>query len=78
MATMTPELLSECGAALYGGRWQSELARDLNVNDRTVRRWLAGRNPMPPGVALELLRLLRERAADIDNLIHRMRAAAPR
>lgn len=75
---MTPELLLSCGVALYGERWQSELARDLDVTDRTVRRWLAGDQPVPSGVAVDLLRLLTERASDIDDLLHMLkRAGAP-
>lgn len=69
---MTPRLLTECGAALYGDRWQSELARDLDVTDRTVRRWLAGDQPVPSGVAVDLHRMLIERVADIDDLLPKL------
>lgn len=44
---MTPDELTAAGQALYGERWQSSLARDLRVSDRTVRRWLAGDAPIP-------------------------------
>ena len=47
--------------ALYGPRWQSDLARDLQVSDRTVRRWDAGANDVPEGVWDELRALLRAR-----------------
>jgi hypothetical protein len=33
--------LAAIGQALYGPRWQSELARALGVTDRQVRRWVA-------------------------------------
>ena len=66
---MTPALLSQAGEALYGPRWQSELARDLDIDDRTMRRWVAGDSPVPSGVTVDLLRLLTQRAADIDDLI---------
>ena len=75
---MTPELLLASGVALYGERWQSELSRDLDVTDRTIRRWLAGDQPVPSGVAVDLLRLVTERASDIDELIPMLkRAGAP-
>lgn len=75
---MTPKLLTDCGIALYGERWQSEIARDLDITDRTVRRWLAGDQPVQSGVAVDLLRLLTERASDIDDLIPKIkRAGAP-
>lgn len=66
-------LLVECGEALYGPRWQSDLARDLDVSDRTVRRWAAGTTDVPPGVYVDLLRLTQERAAALDALAPRLR-----
>jgi hypothetical protein len=59
---MTPSLLREAGKALYGPRWQSDLARDLGVSDRTVRRWDANQNEIPPGVGVELRTLLKTRS----------------
>ena len=47
---MTPDLLRDAGEALYGPLWQSELARALGVNGRTVRRWMAKDNAIPAGV----------------------------
>lgn len=70
---MTLDLLTKAGEALYGPRWQSELARDLDVDDRTMRRWVAGDSPVPSGVAVDLLRLLTERASDIDDLIPKIK-----
>ena len=76
---MSSRLLKRCGEALYGPRWQSELARDLKVADRTVRRWADGLSDVPDGVYLELLGLCNERAAELDDLIAMLpRAAAPR
>jgi hypothetical protein len=76
---MSSRLLKRCGEALYGSRWQSEIARDLRVSDRTVRRWVDGSNDVPDGVYLELLSLCSERAAELDDLIAELpRAAAPR
>lgn len=66
-------LLVEAGEALYGPRWQSELARDLGVADRTVRRWVAGTSDVPPGLYVDLLRLTQERAAALDALSQRLR-----
>lgn len=66
-------LLVEAGEALYGPRWQSELARDLQVSDRTMRRWVAGTTDVPAGLYLDLLRLTQERAAVLDALADRLR-----
>jgi len=67
-------LLVECGEALYGPRWQAELARDLGVADRTVRRWVAGTSEVPAGLYVDLLRLTQERAAALDALAPRLKA----
>ena len=49
---MTSEDLRRFGARLYGDHgWQTALSRELLVNDRTVRRWVAGRSPVPQTVA---------------------------
>lgn len=69
-------LLVECGEALYGSQWQSPLARDLGVTDRTVRRWVAGVTAVPSGLYVDLLRLTQERAATLDALATRLREAA--
>lgn len=58
---MTP--LRQAGEALYGPRWQSDLARALGVSDRTMRRWAAGTHCPPPGVHADLLRLVEQRIA---------------
>lgn len=68
-------LLVECGEALYGPRWQSELARELDVSDRTMRRWVAGTTDVPAGLYVDLLRLTQERGAALDALAERLRAA---
>ena len=68
-------LLVECGEALYGPQWQSALARDLDVSDRTVRRWVAGTIDVPVGLYVDLLRLTQERAANLDALADRLRQA---
>lgn len=68
-------LLAECGEALYGPRWQSELARDLDVSIRTMQRWAAGAIDPPDGIWLDLLRLTQERAAVLDALAPRLRKA---
>lgn len=65
---MTPALLRKCGEALYGQQWQSALARDLKVADRTVRRWAAGEFGMPPGLGIEVRQLLNKRRAELDAL----------
>jgi hypothetical protein len=58
---MTPDLLREAGEALYGDLWQSAIARDLGVNDRTVRRWCANDSPMPVSLWYDVKQLVKQR-----------------
>lgn len=68
---MTPDLLRECGEALYGPLWQSALARDLAVSDRTMRRWAAGEFNIPPTIANELYDLLLIRGKEIEAVMEK-------
>lgn len=61
-------LLHAIGEALWGSRWQTDMAEALDVAPRTVRRWAAGDVPVPAGVWMDLLRLMQERAARLDDL----------
>ena len=69
-------LIIEVGRALYGPRWQSDLARALGVSDRTVRRWAAGEEQPRPGVYRDALRLVRERAEALGPLVPMLEQAA--
>ena len=42
---MTP--LETAGRALFGSAWQVAMAKALDVNERTVRRWHAGDSNVP-------------------------------
>jgi hypothetical protein len=57
--------LRRVGEALYGERWQSALAKDLGVEARSVRRWMAGEHPVPNDVWPALKRLCRERVDEL-------------
>lgn len=75
---MTSELFRDTGEALYGPRWQTDLARDLGMSDRHVRRLVSGAADLTPGIAMDLLRAARERAAALDEVIERLhRATTP-
>jgi hypothetical protein len=62
------ELLEQIGLALHGQQWQSALARDLDVADRTIRRWLAGESAVPRGAMDELRQLCLQRSAELATL----------
>ena len=56
------------GAALYGSRWQTDLAEALGVSDRTVRRWVADPEIVPAVAWSDMRRLCRERANELARL----------
>ena len=56
-------LIIQYGEALYGPRFQRELAAALGVNERTMRRWVAGDTSPPESVLDDLNALVRERIA---------------
>ncbi len=47
---MTPETLRAIGRALFGRFYIVQLAEELDVSERTVRRWLAGQFRIPKGL----------------------------
>ena len=55
--------LARAGRLLLGLEWQRPLARALDIDDRLVRRWVAGERPIPAWVWPALAMLARERLA---------------
>lgn len=72
---MSNRLIADVGRALWGDRWQTEMSRALDISDRTVRNWAAGAVEPRQGVYMDLLRISEERAADMDEVIERIRGA---
>lgn len=54
---MTPELLRATGEALFGPLWQSDLARALGVDRKTIQRWLKGTYAMPDELRFRIARI---------------------
>ena len=57
------------GEALWGERWQSEMARALGVSRDTVQDWRQCRKSPRPGVYAELLKLAQSRQGDVSKAI---------
>jgi hypothetical protein len=62
---MSPDEFAARGRALYGDRWQAPLAADLEIADRTMRRWLTGELQIPAGVEESLRQILMDRLKQI-------------
>lgn len=61
------ETLEMAGLALFGPRWQTDIARLLGLSDgRRVRQWMSGDRPIPKGIWKDLIAALDERKQDID------------
>jgi hypothetical protein len=74
MSTATQrKLLANIGEALYGPRWQSELARNISVSDRTVRRWVAGTDDVSDVAWRDMSYLLENRAIELGELRYRIK-----
>jgi hypothetical protein len=66
---LTPAELRRAGEALYGPRWQCELARALGVSSPArLREWLSGARSIPLGVRGDLVALLRQRGEAAANV----------
>jgi len=63
------ELIWAIGAALFGSRFQQDLAEALGVNRRTVSRWASGEDEPRPGIWLDLLGIMWERRRELGALI---------
>lgn len=73
---MSSKLLRDAGEALYGSRWQSALAGDLDISDRTIRRWVSGADDVPSGAYLDLLLICEEHMAALEEIIPKLKKAA--
>lgn len=63
---MNLEQLKAAGKLLYGREWQSNLARDLNIDPRRVREWVAKERSLPRFLDVEVAKLLEKNQHNID------------
>jgi hypothetical protein len=70
------KLLRDAGEALYGPRWQTDLARDLEASEQLVRQWVSGVDDVPREIELALLRLCMERANAVNGILRRLKHVA--
>lgn len=64
--SLSLEAFSQIGEALYGDRWTSELARDLEVTYRTVLNWRQGTSPLPDDIVKRLRPVVRRRMDGVE------------
>jgi nitrogen regulatory protein PII len=61
-------LIAAVGAALWGERWKSEMARALGVSRDSVQDWTQGRMRPRLGVYVELLAIIQSRRRELQRL----------
>lgn len=66
-------LITEIGEALWGDRWQSDMARALGVHKDTVQDWRQERAEPRLGVFIDLGRIVDERIARLGGLRSQLR-----
>lgn len=50
--------INKIGQALYGENWRAPIAKDLNINERTIRRYADGEVEVTPKLIPELINLV--------------------
>jgi hypothetical protein len=78
MSSTSAELILAIGPALFGAQWKRDLSRALDINDRTVNRWVAEKVEPRASVWIDLLALLRKRQETLGTLIEAVEKHASR
>ena len=73
---MRPETLREVGEAIWGAEWVGPMAAALRVAPRTVRRWAADQQDIPPNVPSELIAICRDRRGELAETIDLLEAVS--
>lgn len=66
---MTPKQLATVGKALYGERWQTELAIALGITDRNMRRWAKGTHAIPDNVRADLAIIVERHGRKLEKIL---------
>lgn len=66
---MTPKQLAAVGQAIYGKQFQRYLATDLQINERTMRRWMAGEWAIPETLRDDLAGIIEKRARTLEKIL---------
>lgn len=62
------DLLIRAGEALFGPRWQSDLAREMEMTDRHMRLIVAEGSPVTDAHLSRVLQIVREHAKKLEGV----------
>ena len=68
------DIITAAGRALWGERWQSEMARATGRSIRTVQRWAAGTSAPHRSVYDDLIAIAADRIAGLGELVKRLQS----
>lgn len=66
---MNKDKFIAAGKAAFGERWQTDMAVALDVSDRAVRAWVAGKYQLPNTISADVKIILERRMEEIKEAI---------
>ena len=70
-----PPLIARVGEALWGDRWQSQMAAANGLSVRSIARYAAGTRSPTPDLIGRLAVMLQHRRDELDDLAREIRAS---
>ena len=70
VAELTRKDLERAGKALYGARWQTDMAKAVGLTDRTIRAYASGSSKIPPDFWADVCKLLRRNSQETMALLN--------
>ena len=67
---LTTDDLERAGKALYGARWQTDMAKAVGLTDRTIRAYASGSSKIPPDFWADVCKLLRRNSQETMALLN--------
>lgn len=69
--TLSPRDLEHIASLIWGRHWRTDLEDNIHVNQRVIRRWMAGTQAVPAGVIADLEQILRDHLFKLDEAMER-------
>ena len=63
------DLIARAGPILYGRAWRADFCHTFQLNERRLRRMLAGTEDVPEGLLRDVETALRDHGTSLDDLL---------